>query len=523
VVLFDEIEKAAPEVFDLLLGVLDEGRLSDALGRVADFTSTVILLTSNLGVREAGTRLGFGTTTAAESADAYVTAAERFFRPEFFNRLDRVLPFAELTRAHLTVITERLLADVLNRDGLRQRQCLFECGAAAKAQLVELGLQPALGARALKRVIEREVAQPLAAELAGRAPGNPLFIDMDHDGRRFTLRTRELRPVARAVFWPEALSGGAIAPTTVLDAAYEALDRLVEAIETHAPVGAVELDALTPAQARYYHCREQVKRVERLLQAAEASLRARPKSSSRALAVPRAKPVKIVVRQRISGTPVFDRARAAELLEAELAESETADADLVETPVFAVVRELALLELMVAEPHQDEAVGLEIRGQWRDPASEASKPSEASKLVVHLGEMLHEQGGTEAREVMLGVHAMLESTRAGLWCCGPNVAHLLEPLAGTWLLHPPNGGVRVMQIKLRPFATFDQLAKHLEKSADPTAAAEEAVAISIGVDGSWLHHHTGLVLPATATAADFRAFHLSALPLPAELRPVFSS
>src|SRR6185295_4517438 len=94
VILFDEIEKAAPEVVDLLLAVLDEGRLSDSLGRVANFTNAVILLSSNLGARDARSRLGFG--SAAATGDAvYVGAAEKFFRPEFYNRLDRVIPFRE--------------------------------------------------------------------------------------------------------------------------------------------------------------------------------------------------------------------------------------------------------------------------------------------------------------------------------------------------------------------------------------------------------------------------------------------
>jgi hypothetical protein len=505
----------APEVFDMLLGVLDEGRLSDALGRVADFTSTVILLTSNLGVREAGTRLGFGSADAEESAESYVTAAERFFRPEFFNRLDRVLPFRELKRAHLTAITERLLADVLQRDGLRQRQCLFECGAAAKTRLVELGLQPQLGARALKRVIEREVAQPLAAELAVRAPGNPLFIEMDHDGTGFKLHTRELRPMARAVFWPEILSGGGVPPATVLDAAYEALDRLADAIESQAPDGVVDLHALTPEQARYYQCREQVKRVERLLQAAEASLRTRPQASSRALIVPRAKPVKIVVRQWISGSPRFDRERAAELLNSALADGESADADLIETPVFAVARELALLEMMVAEPYQDEAVGLAIWGQGTDAAGEALK---IQQLLYGL---LRGHWGVEFRKVEPAPNNSPAPWQAGVWGVGPNVARLLEPLAGCWLLHAPHGGVRVMQLRLQACASVAQLEVVL--SGPAAAATDETVVVSVGADGSWLSHLTGLVLPRLVPADAFRAFHLSALPLPAELQSVFNS
>src|SRR5208282_3703901 len=92
VVLFDEIEKGHPEVFDLLLQVLGEGRLTDALGRTVDFTNCLLILTSNLGVREAQTQFGYIQDRAARQ-EVYLEAAQRFFRPEFFNRLDRIVPF----------------------------------------------------------------------------------------------------------------------------------------------------------------------------------------------------------------------------------------------------------------------------------------------------------------------------------------------------------------------------------------------------------------------------------------------
>ena len=130
VVLLDEIEKADPEVFDLLLQVLGEGRLTDALGRTADFTNAIIIMTSNLGVREAEAQVGFRESAAAAMA-SYVKSAEKFFRPEFFNRLDRVLPFRRLTRDNVRLIARRLVADVLNREGFRQRKCVLNVTAAA--------------------------------------------------------------------------------------------------------------------------------------------------------------------------------------------------------------------------------------------------------------------------------------------------------------------------------------------------------------------------------------------------------
>lgn len=513
VVLFDEIEKAAPEVFDMLLGVLDEGRLSDALGRVADFTSCVILLTSNLGVREAGSRIGFSGVQETEMEAAYVTAAEKFFRPEFFNRLDRVLPFHELKREHLAEIANRLLADVLQRDGLRQRQCLFDFTTAATERLVELGHHPQLGARALKRVIEREVAQPLAADLAACAPGIPLRIELRCADGHFTLHTRELRPVERTVYWPEKLSRGEIAATVVLDAAYDALDRLTERIETHAPGGKIELDALTATQERYFHCREQVRRVERLLQAAENSLKAKPASSSRVLSVSRARPMKIIVRQTISGNPIFDRAREAELHQSGLAELDAGDHDILETPVFACVRELSLLELMTSEPHDDAAVGLVIRGQGLCAADHATT------LQKRVQRLLDKHWGSEVKTVG-SVTNYFRPFQLGVWTAGLNVARLLKPLQGCWLLDDDGGSLQTLEVQLIACATVHEFTQRIAQAIPPQ---EAPVVMTARPDRQIISHQTGLAVPDSAEEEEFRAFYLSALPLPEELEKLFAN
>lgn len=177
VVLLDEIEKAHPDVFDLLLQVMGEGRLTDALGRTTDFGNAMIILTSNLGTREAGTSIGFR-SGASSDAPHYLRAAERFFRPEFFNRLDRIVPFDRLSRDEVRKIAELVIGGVFQREGLVRRKCVLEVDPQALDRVVEQGYHPTLGARALKREIERQLTQPVSLRLAATLPDAATVISL---------------------------------------------------------------------------------------------------------------------------------------------------------------------------------------------------------------------------------------------------------------------------------------------------------------------------------------------------------
>jgi ATP-dependent Clp protease ATP-binding subunit ClpC len=160
-VLLDEIEKAHPEVFDLLLGVLGEGRLTDDSGRLVDFRGTIIVMTSNLGVSD--TRpVGFG----EGGGDDHARAARMHFRPELFNRIDYVLPFRALARADVERIVDLEIAAGQKRTGLVRREIRLALTSGARARLAELGHHPTRGARPLKRVLEERVFTPLAAKLS---------------------------------------------------------------------------------------------------------------------------------------------------------------------------------------------------------------------------------------------------------------------------------------------------------------------------------------------------------------------
>jgi ATP-dependent Clp protease ATP-binding subunit ClpB len=184
VLLFDEVEKAHQDVFNLLLQVLDEGRLTDGRGRSADFSNTVVIMTSNIGsdrILQTEPKLFESDEGREALRDVLLDRLREFFRPELLNRIDELLVFRPLARDHLRRVLEIQLASVERL--LAPRGLRLEVSDAARARLVELGYEPALGARPLKRTIVRHVQDPLAeALLAGRFPeGSAIVVDVSGD------------------------------------------------------------------------------------------------------------------------------------------------------------------------------------------------------------------------------------------------------------------------------------------------------------------------------------------------------
>ncbi len=187
VVLFDEIEKAHPEVFNLFLQVLDEGRLTDGHGRTVDFKNTVIIMTSNVGSQRIK-EMSDGAREADMRA-AVMAELDRAFKPEFLNRIDEIILFHNLSREHIKAIVDIQLAH-LDRL-LADRRITITLSERAKAFLAERGFDPVYGARPLKRVIQRELQDPLAlALLEGRiADGEAVWVDVDAEGEHLTFET----------------------------------------------------------------------------------------------------------------------------------------------------------------------------------------------------------------------------------------------------------------------------------------------------------------------------------------------
>ena len=192
VLLLDEVEKAHPAVFDVLLQVLGEARLTDQAGRTADFRNTVVLMTSNLGVDTFRRRPGFGRAPTADAFRGHFLAeAERFFRPELFNRLDHIVPFMPLGAEAIDRITGRALSAFLAREGLRQRGIELTLSPAVHQWIAQRGVAPRYGARPLKRLIEAQLTAPLARHLAGRHIGGAHGVTVQPEGEALVFASVE--------------------------------------------------------------------------------------------------------------------------------------------------------------------------------------------------------------------------------------------------------------------------------------------------------------------------------------------
>jgi ATP-dependent Clp protease ATP-binding subunit ClpC len=183
VLLFDEIEKAHESVHDLLLQVLGEGRLTDSLGRTVDFGNAVVVMTSNLGAGEASRSVGF-VRSAADQAAAYRKAVEEFFRPEFVNRIDRIVSFGPLAFAEVRRIARLQIEKLLRRDGFIRRTTSLNVREAALDAIARRGFDAEMGGRALKRAVERELAYLAASRLVRLPAAEPVILDVHlRDGR----------------------------------------------------------------------------------------------------------------------------------------------------------------------------------------------------------------------------------------------------------------------------------------------------------------------------------------------------
>ena len=205
VVLFDEIEKAHPDIFNSLLQVLEDGRLTDAQGRVVDFKNTIIIMTTNLGTRDISKSLSLGFINASDSVGNYERMKAKVqdelkshFRPEFLNRIDDIIVFHQLTEDEIDQIVDLMIANLENR--LKAKDMGIELTSAAKTILAKRGYDPVLGARPLRRTIQREIEDVLSEKIlfGDLKAGQIVVIDVEgeegSESFKFTGLSKEALP-----------------------------------------------------------------------------------------------------------------------------------------------------------------------------------------------------------------------------------------------------------------------------------------------------------------------------------------
>jgi ATP-dependent Clp protease ATP-binding subunit ClpB len=188
VILLDEVEKAHPDVFNILLQVLDDGRLTDGQGRTVDFRNTVIVMTSNLGSQLIQEQAGDSEADYLQMKASVLGVVQAHFRPEFINRLDELVVFRPLQKTQIRSIAKIQLAYLEKR--LAERHLKLEIGDKALDLLGNVGFDPVYGARPLKRAIQQQLENPLAKEiLEGRfAPGATIVVEAEHGHLTFHQR-----------------------------------------------------------------------------------------------------------------------------------------------------------------------------------------------------------------------------------------------------------------------------------------------------------------------------------------------
>ena len=189
VVLFDEIEKAHPDVFNILLQVLDDGRITDSQGRTVDFKNTIIILTSNLGSDAILNGITADNQISPEAREQVEALLKRQFRPEFLNRLDEIVFYKPLAKAEIGAIVDLMLKDLEKR--LADKQITLRVTDKAKDHIIECGYDPLYGARPLKRYIQQKLETLIARAIIGDQLRTSGVAVVDYDGSQLTLTQQE--------------------------------------------------------------------------------------------------------------------------------------------------------------------------------------------------------------------------------------------------------------------------------------------------------------------------------------------
>ncbi|MBX7219332.1 MAG: AAA family ATPase [Blastocatellia bacterium] len=519
IVLLDEIEKAHPDVFNLLLQVMGDGRLTDALGRTTDFTNTIIILTSNLGVRQANTKLGFRESKESE-AHTYVQAAKNFFKPEFFNRLDRIVPFERLDRPQVELIAQGLIQELLNREGLVRRRCMFQIDEVAMERMVDQGFHPLLGARALKRSLERHVTAPLATQLVQLESQAPAVITLFPDGDRISAQVQPFRLVETNL--PIMAAQYGFPPDQLLTKVERLLDQTEASLGRFRPQGAISTDQVEETHLRYFLGMEQLQRIRRMIGKAQEWLeRSKRRTqtatkssfsrSKRNLFAHATRPEHLLWRDRLNEHLLTDDFHRI----LEQFERETSPYGLkVEDYLADILRETALMQLFVE--HFDQSRQRVLVLFQKKQMQHTANPLIAV-VARKYQKLFQEELGLEV--TTLENPAWNTNSRRIAWQFvveGPTALALARLDEGTHLFKIALGAIQPIQMRVFPLEPTEEAQTTLLRLNDELASDYNLLPV--------LRHYeradrvydirTGMLTPGLPDVSELRTFLLSALPLP---------
>ncbi|MFN0084537.1 MAG: AAA family ATPase [Blastocatellia bacterium] len=537
VILLDEIEKAHRDTFNLLLQVMGEGRLTDAIGRTADFTNAILILTSNLGAKEAAANLGFG-NQKGNDASIYTQAAEKFFSPEFFNRLDRIVPFNRLNREAVTEIAKAQIWSLLGREGLRQRRGVLRLDDLALKRIIDAGFHPQLGARALKRTLEKELTQPVAARFAAMSWTTPIVIEVLPGPERLQIEVREILDTEEK--YPsihEAIDGDSPA---AIQRIRRFLARIDERLDEMRPEGPISTDSVAPLHQRYFALKERVRDLGERIHHISNELEYKSRQSRRlSTARVRKSPVQEGKADRKMNAPprrIWKEIFATEDMHAylrEAASSQTSNRGPIGEKIIAAFREASLIEMLArgAEAPTMERALLVLR---------PLQPG-CSMLIEKMMENYEDLfGRIFGLEIKVLARQKSFSRRTDSWALisGWHAARIASAEAGTHALIEGSEFMMPIQVKVFPLAEGQRPREALKaRLLDRIRWRREVAAGRASTDSDpWtidpvirIYHEeeaeikttfdlrSGISLPRLADAEMLSAFVASSLDLPPEL------
>lgn len=521
ILLLDEIEKAHPLVFDILLQVLGEGRLTDSLGRTTDFSNCVVIMTSNLGTRRSETQLGFAST---DSEHRFIRAVRDFFRPEFFNRIDEIVPFSRLEQDEIAIIASRLIRKVVSRQGLIQRQCLLKVEKSALDQVVEIGFHPTLGARAMKRALEDQFTIPVSKTLANLPVDEPKIVRVysDDEQLKVSLVALEQAKPIRSSEWNRSTEA-------TIQMVNHFLARNANDVLASRPEGEITSGGLTPELLWYFAVDEQHKRLEEMVKAFQQRLDAakQNKTIPEQVTLPRRKPRRAMgmIQSAFSQRNLAKEILATKDIDAYLKEiQKTPSGHPHDDLIQQITDESALLNAMTSNSGSND-VNIFLRAYHVSEREEVRGRNVFNHMGLSLSKMFQDDFGFDL-SCLTPDRSEVSFDPLVINVRGPCIDILAETVAGSYLFVSSSGNYFMFQIGLlstdQASSNFDNLFKNLETENVLDSAANGPFQIRpivriIHGQRKTIDLRSGYTFNGLMSADEWRAALMRSLPLPPEL------